>query len=56
MVTIAIGIGLIISIFLNIETIKACVIAQVPDAVWKELFKMALNVGILIYLYSTVNI
>jgi len=54
MVTITIGLAVIISIFLNIQSMKACFIAELPEAVWKELYKMAVNIGVLIFLYTIV--
>jgi hypothetical protein len=54
MIITIIGIAIIISIFLNIKSIQDCFIAELPEAVWKEIYKMTVNIGVLIFLYSII--
>lgn len=39
-----------ISISFNWTSLKACMIAGLPKASWKEIYKIAVNIGIIIYL------
>lgn len=46
-----ITIAALIALYYNYISLKAVVDAGLADAGWKELFKMAVNVAIIIYAY-----
>lgn len=41
----------LLSLYYNIQSLKALIIAELPDAGWKELYKMAVNLAVIIYIY-----
>lgn len=48
----------LISIWLNFKSLIACMTSDLVGASWRELFKIGINIVILIYLYgqTTTNI
>ena len=46
---------ILISLRFNIQSLKGVVEAELVGASWKELYKMFLNVLIIIYAYLTMN-
>ena len=46
---------ILIAISFNWQSLKACVNASLAEASWKEIYKIALNIGIIIYLYGQVT-
>lgn len=51
MFEILIAIACLISIWYCWKSLIACATADLASAAWKELYKIAVNVGIIIYLY-----
>lgn len=48
-------IACIIALYFNLQSLKGVVEAELVGASWKELYKMFLNVLIIIYAYLTMN-
>ena len=46
---------IITALWFNFSSLKALVLAELPEASWKEIYKIALNIGIIIYLYGQVT-
>lgn len=46
---------ILIAISFNWQSLKACIIADLVAPSWKEIYKIALNIGIIIYLYGQVG-
>jgi hypothetical protein len=49
---IIITIAALVALYYNFQSLTAVIIAQVPEAAWKELFKMAVNLAIIFYMYG----
>lgn len=39
------------ALYYNFLSLKALVIAELPGASWKEVYKMAVNLAVIIYIY-----
>lgn len=52
--TILIALLCIVSSFYCFQSLTACVDANLPKAAWKEIFKIGVNIAVIIYLYTIV--
>lgn len=43
---------ILIALWFNLESLKGLVLAELVAPSWKEIYKIALNIGIIIYLYG----
>ena len=48
---IILALACMVAIYYNFISLKALVIAELPGASWKELYKMAVNLAVIIYIY-----
>jgi len=47
---IIIALACLLALYYNFKSLQALIIAEIPEAGWKELYKMVVNIGIIIYL------
>lgn len=43
---------LFIAILYNLESLKAVFLAELPKAILKETYKLAINIAMIVYLYN----